>query len=364
MTQISHNMNKNRNGTTCVKKALGPSWHSRGISGFTEGIMAVWRTKAFFTQWCLPLNPFTSPFKLPSPTFTVGFHRGNDIPLVCTSIWKDCWFILTVRMVVSPSPLYMRPQGAKRGLFTNTVRHMAHKHITTWILCARTHTHLSHLPVWHTEMLAHMSRKTHTEGEELHVLLHSTWRECNQLSAGLNHDLQEAKWSRGLLGDRIDALPQTSFRSFPESHPQPHPINHSGWSPGGPLLMRTPRRESAAVFLKIQPWAYISCANHPVRSRKRKKTLVRVLTEPSTMSQLLWVTSIRCLHCRSSALTLYLSFHEQLWLLKRELCVSAKPKRATILDKSQPSVPLILSLSWATTLTTLSLNPITVSALL
>lgn len=72
------------------------------------------RAKAFFTQWWLPPDPLQSPSNSPSPAFTVGFDEGNDVPSARTSIWRDCWFILTVRMVVSPSPLYEAP-GSRTG---------------------------------------------------------------------------------------------------------------------------------------------------------------------------------------------------------------------------------------------------------
>lgn len=171
-------MNWNRNGTTCVKKTRHLAQVDTGEESL--GLLRVLRLcegqKPFSRSGAFPQTSSHPPFKLPSPTFTIGFHKGNDVPLACTSIWRDCWFVLTVRMVVSPSLLSMRPRGAKRGLFTNTVRHMAQKHTTTWILRAHTHTHFSHLPVWckKKKMPAHMSRKTHTEGEELCVVLHST----------------------------------------------------------------------------------------------------------------------------------------------------------------------------------------------
>lgn len=104
-----------------------------GYYGFVKG------TKTLFTKWWLP-----------NPQFHCWFRCsvGNDILSVQTSICKDDWFILTVRMVVSLSELYEALESLERGAFTNIVRHMAHKHITAH-LCTHIHKHSSHLPTWY-----------------------------------------------------------------------------------------------------------------------------------------------------------------------------------------------------------------------
>lgn len=93
-------------------------------------------------------KPFSRSGDFPTPNFTVGLDAGNDILSVQTSICKDYWFILTVRMVVSLSELYEALESLERGAFTNIVRHMAHKHITAH-MCTHIHKHSSHLPTWY-----------------------------------------------------------------------------------------------------------------------------------------------------------------------------------------------------------------------
>lgn len=87
----------------------------------------------------------------PTSNFTVGLDVGHEVlssPRVQTSIWKEYWFILTVRMVVSLSEWNLALKSPEKP-FTNIVRHMAHNHITA-LMCTHIHKHLSHLPTWHT----------------------------------------------------------------------------------------------------------------------------------------------------------------------------------------------------------------------
>lgn len=103
-----HKPNQDGTSRSCKKKKkkrhLAQIDTAQCILGFTGGIMAVWEgQKAFHAE-------VTSP----TPNFTVGLDVANDIPSVHTSICKDCWFILTVRMVVSLSELH-EALGSRRG---------------------------------------------------------------------------------------------------------------------------------------------------------------------------------------------------------------------------------------------------------
>lgn len=98
-----------------IKKGTWPKLtQRRNLRVYWGYYSYVRRAKAFFMQWWLPPGLLPSPFNSPSPAFTVGFDEGNDVPSAHTSIWRDRWFILTVRMVVSPSPLYEAP-GSRTG---------------------------------------------------------------------------------------------------------------------------------------------------------------------------------------------------------------------------------------------------------
>lgn len=203
------------------------------------------RDKAFFTQcW------------LPNPQLHRWFRCRSWSPFITKSADIHLWGLLvyphgqdgrfSVRVEWGP--------GEQGGPFTNIVRHMAHKHITTH-MCAHIHKRSSHLPTWHKHKSDDNRPRCQGKAEELcgcvfmcvlfpsvHISpcdMVSMWRE--QGSAELSQGLQGTSvMIKRTFGRATEALPkQPSTRSqshllyhsltWPHKFPRPVPVDLYCW---------------------------------------------------------------------------------------------------------------------------------------
>lgn len=210
---------------TTWTEALGPSWHSGGISGFTEGIMAMCEGQKPFSHSGdflqapsrlpstppPPLSLLVSTKVMTSPQRT--HPSGGTVGLSSRSGWSFHRHRST------------RPRGAERGLFTNTVRHMAHKHITARIV--RTHTHrLESFTSMAQRNAGPYVKENHIEGEEFRVFLCTT-RHVH-VTGAVEQRAEPWSWGSG-CNDQEDfwETQLTLLPKHPSAHSQSPLHNHT-----------------------------------------------------------------------------------------------------------------------------------------